>query len=643
MVDETKISWWLDHLENPRRVGDGYTARCPAHDDTRNSLSFKEIPGGILVNCFAGCSYSEILESINDGGPRISINRETQESPNLLSPTPDQSVRDWWEVYTQIPSHLWESWGVQYRLDSLLFTWPSSQTVKIRLKGTKSFSWSSSGDPTPGFWPEVPRSLEKDFWISEGESDCGVLRYLGLSAFSITKGISSLHNLLEALGESLLKRGVRRVLLVVDSDEAGNQAVKTLSKVSVPQALQICLVSLIDLLDLFQGEKDLRDLWRRYRDPETLRGDLESKIRPLIFSEARSWVSAYDLMTKPTLEIPWLVENTLLRDTVGMIVGSPKMGKSWLSLDLAVSVATGKPFLDFFPVVSPGAVVYISKEDPEYSLQDRLGKILQQKGFGGTIDYQDSRIVLNFPQGGESIPLILDLSRSFSFTEPKIDQLILDLREIEAQVGKIALVIFDPILRMLHDVDEYKVSDINEALFDPSSKIVKELETSVLLIHHRSKGQGSSKQSYGSVAFHAFSDSTLYLQGSEIPADGWVKVKNEFKSAPEFSWAYRFAELDQQYLPEARLRDERSIDSPIGMELVEAIRKKADTGALVTELEVLLPDLTIFQIRDQVKSLEAQGLLRREKETNRSGRGPRRDLWFVVEEKFPQDLDSEED
>jgi len=42
-----------------------YKALCPAHEDKNPSLSIGELPDGqILINCFAGCSPSEILGSI---------------------------------------------------------------------------------------------------------------------------------------------------------------------------------------------------------------------------------------------------------------------------------------------------------------------------------------------------------------------------------------------------------------------------------------------------------------------------------------------------------------------------------------------------------------------------------------------------
>src|SRR5437016_4764349 len=44
------------------KAGDGWTARCPAHDDARNSLSIGTgADGRWLLKCHAGCELDDIL------------------------------------------------------------------------------------------------------------------------------------------------------------------------------------------------------------------------------------------------------------------------------------------------------------------------------------------------------------------------------------------------------------------------------------------------------------------------------------------------------------------------------------------------------------------------------------------------------
>jgi len=52
-------------LEGLRRTGDGYLARCPAHDDHHPSLSIaKGRDGRILLHCWAGCSTAAVLAAL---------------------------------------------------------------------------------------------------------------------------------------------------------------------------------------------------------------------------------------------------------------------------------------------------------------------------------------------------------------------------------------------------------------------------------------------------------------------------------------------------------------------------------------------------------------------------------------------------
>lgn len=55
----------LSHLEGVRKTGtDRYTARCPAHNDRRASLSIRGLDDGrVLVHCFAGCAVDDVTRA----------------------------------------------------------------------------------------------------------------------------------------------------------------------------------------------------------------------------------------------------------------------------------------------------------------------------------------------------------------------------------------------------------------------------------------------------------------------------------------------------------------------------------------------------------------------------------------------------
>ena len=51
----------LNRLSGVRKAGDGWTARCPAHDDKQNSLSAHHRDGKWLLKCHAGCDVRQII------------------------------------------------------------------------------------------------------------------------------------------------------------------------------------------------------------------------------------------------------------------------------------------------------------------------------------------------------------------------------------------------------------------------------------------------------------------------------------------------------------------------------------------------------------------------------------------------------
>ncbi|MFZ4487669.1 MAG: AAA family ATPase, partial [Candidatus Nanopelagicales bacterium] len=68
-------------------------------------------------------------------------------------------------------------------------------------------------------------------------------------------------------------------------------------------------------------------------------------------------------LDEPDLERRWLVDGLWARAGVGILGGAPKCCKSWLGLDIAVSVASGSPCLGALEVAEPGpALIYMAED-----------------------------------------------------------------------------------------------------------------------------------------------------------------------------------------------------------------------------------------------------------------------------------------
>ena len=61
-----------------RKVGQGWTARCPAHDDHEPSLSIRDADSKVLVRCHAGCDQRDVITALKARGLWDDNERSTQ-------------------------------------------------------------------------------------------------------------------------------------------------------------------------------------------------------------------------------------------------------------------------------------------------------------------------------------------------------------------------------------------------------------------------------------------------------------------------------------------------------------------------------------------------------------------------------------
>ena len=133
--------------------------------------------------------------------------------------------------------------------------------------------------------------------------------------------------------------------------------------------------TIVDFTDLaMRASKLFRAKWDSLRGDKTygvltIEKALSERAYPPIVR-----VSARNILTSPG-DPPREVIKSLLTEGVTLLGGWPKTGKTWLALEVAVAVATGKDFLGQFPVVK-GQVLYLALEESEFLLLERLRALL---------------------------------------------------------------------------------------------------------------------------------------------------------------------------------------------------------------------------------------------------------------------------
>jgi len=196
-------------------------------------------------------------------------------------------------------------------------------------------------------------------------------------------------------------------------------------------------------------------------------------------------------LDEPDQDGHWLVETLWPRAGVGIIGGAPKCGKSWLGLDLAVSVASSTPCLDSFPVAVPGSVLVYMAEDAASVVKQRLVGICSHRG----LDLADLPIgVITAPS------LRLDLPRDQ-------DRLQETVRRHEPR-----LLLLDPFVR-LHRVNENQAQDVS-AVLGYLRELQRAHDLALVVVHHARKNGGHTggQSLRGSGDFFAWVDTALSLR-----------------------------------------------------------------------------------------------------------------------------------
>ena len=76
----------------------------------------------------------------------------------------------------------------------------------------------------------------------------------------------------------------------------------------------------------------------------------------------------------------WLVQDLWGASSVGVIGGAPKCAKTWLGLDIALSVATGTACLGRYTVSKPGPVLVYLAEDALPVVRERIEGMARHRG-----------------------------------------------------------------------------------------------------------------------------------------------------------------------------------------------------------------------------------------------------------------------
>lgn len=168
-----------------------------------------------------------------------------------------------------------------------------------------------------------------------------------------------------------------------------------------------------------------------------------------------------------TLKTEWIVNPTLIsRQSITFIVGLPEARKTWILMDLALSISTGTKWLGQFEC-KKNKVIYLDQERSRASTIERFnqlltGRELQSKDLDDTLLLKpQSRVKLNLEQSFESFSRVCD--------KFKPDIVLIDS------------------FKKIHSSNELSSQDM-QSLFTKIEELKDRFSCSFVFIHHEPKG-----------------------------------------------------------------------------------------------------------------------------------------------------------
>jgi hypothetical protein len=195
-------------------------------------------------------------------------------------------------------------------------------------------------------------------------------------------------------------------------------------------------------------------------------------------------------LREPSDEPRWLIEPLWAAGGVGLIGGAPKSCKTWLALEMAVAVASGRPCLGRFPVPRPGPALLFGAEDAPHQLKGRIEGLARARQ-------------ADFPS--LDVRLIVESSLRLDCAQ--------DLQRLRLTLARHRpkLLVLDPYVR-LQRADENDARQVS-AILSALRELSRTFETAVALVHHTRKSAAElpGQALRGSGDFWAWGDSNLYL------------------------------------------------------------------------------------------------------------------------------------
>ena len=348
-------------------------------------------------------------------------------------------------------------------------------------------------DPVPYNLPMIMQALDEPVFVVEGEKCAGALIMAGFIATTNSGGAG---NWSDALSEYLQGRDV---IILPDNDAPGMKHADKVAASLWGKAKRIKCVELPGL----PPKGDVVDFLTKYSS-----SDLITVVQSASAINEKPAVSGPDvervlqadyfptmkpdeLMLMPPIE--WVVDGLLTQYGFSVMYGDPASGKSFIALDMALSVSTGRPWQE--QAVRQCAVLYIAAEG--------------SGGFGKRISAWAKYAGVNL---NDASMFLIRTAVKFR-EEDDVAKLLRTIDKVaEDERVNFGLVIVDTVARALIGGDENSSTDMG--LFVEACDIIRaHTGGAVMGVHHA--GKDASRGMRGSTALLGAVDTSLVVKKTE--------------------------------------------------------------------------------------------------------------------------------
>ena len=449
-------------------------ARCPCHDDKKQSLSIGRGQKGVVLKCQAGCDTRDIIARIGLRSCDLFYEQEKPQGKRRIVAT---------------------------------YNYPGG-VQKLRYSD-KSFSWRQPDGK--GGWIYSRKGIKHSLYIAgelsdgiavvEGEKDADNLHRLGWDAVSGADGAGP-GKWKPEYTEQL--KGLS-VCIFQDNDDVG----KAYAQETAAALRNVCKsVYLFDLSKVWPDiplHADVSDLVEKFGDEKacemiaqlaTSTPEWEPTKEPDIF-DSFGFYSVPDL-TPEEKKPPEFIVDGMIPCGMTFLSGAPKIRKSFMALQIASAVATGSPFLSHNTTQCD--VAYLDLE-----------------GSKSRVSFRAERMSMKIPR---------NVFITNSITERLADGLVDKLRQLHRARPSIRLIIIDTYSRARGIVRSGGANayDADVAFLEPVQRMALEENIAVVFIHHDKKGAGFASDSFerlsGTMGISGSSDCVINLVADGKRFDG---------------------------------------------------------------------------------------------------------------------------